>query len=218
MSKRARHQPGFYATLLNDVRHRGFHSKYRPKVKPTVMGVYEVERIVAKRVQGSRAEYFIQWQSYSPSENTWEPAEHLPEELITAFGNRSVDPFRADECRERLALLFEKGLKSPLACNDTITIRHDVVRALFPGLPTDLRGSPYLASEEELIAAGLGPYLKRCLTVTGGGCRVEAPVSLKLFLGKSLSFVDEQGRKIAPRPVEKVQIKFTKSYFAGRIQ
>ena len=144
------------------------------------MGNYEVERIVAKRVQGGRAEYFIQWQSYSPSENTWEPAEHLPEELITAFENRSVDPFRADECRERLALLFEKGLKSPLACNETITIRHDVVRALFPGLPSDLRGSPHLASEEELIAAGLGPYLKRCLTVTGGGCRVDAPVSLKM--------------------------------------
>ena len=181
------------------------------------MGVYEVYRIVAKRVQGGRAEYFIQWQSYSSSENTWEPAEHLPEELITAFENRSVDPFRADECRERLALLFEKVLKSPLACNETITIRHDVARALFPGLPSDLRGSPYLASEEELIA-GLGPYLKRCLTVTGGGCRVGAPVSLKLFLGKSLSFVDEQGRKTAPCPVEKVQIKFTKSYFAGRIQ
>ena len=108
------------------------------------MGVYEVERIVAKRVQGGRAEYFIQWQSYSPSENTWEPADHLPEELITAFENRSVDPFRADECRERLA--FEKGLKSPLACNETTTIRHDVVRALFPGLPSDLRRSLYLAS------------------------------------------------------------------------
>ena len=69
------------------------------------MGVYEVERIVAKRVQGGRAAYFIQWQSYSQSENTWEPAEHLPEELITAFENRTVDPFRADECRERLAYL-----------------------------------------------------------------------------------------------------------------
>ena len=53
MSKRVRHQPRFYATLLNDVRHSGFNSKYRPKVKPTVMGVYEVERIVAKRVQGA---------------------------------------------------------------------------------------------------------------------------------------------------------------------
>ena len=34
MSKRARHQSGFYATLLNDVRHLGFNSKYRPKLKP----------------------------------------------------------------------------------------------------------------------------------------------------------------------------------------
>ena len=51
MSKRVRHQPRFYATLLNDVRHSGFNSKYWQKVKPTVMGVYEVERIVAKRVQ-----------------------------------------------------------------------------------------------------------------------------------------------------------------------
>ena len=78
MSKCVRHQPGFYATLLNDVCHCGFNSKYRPKVKPTVVGVYEVDRIVAKRVQGGRTEYFIQWQSYSPTENTWEPAKHLP--------------------------------------------------------------------------------------------------------------------------------------------
>jgi len=218
MSKRARHQPGFYATLFNDVCDRACNLKYRPKVKPSVMGVYEVERVVAKRVKGGEAEYFIQWQNYSPSENTWEPAEHLPEDIIAAFENRSVDPLRADECQERLALLFEKGLKSPTACNETTTMRHDVLRAIFPGMPSDLRGSPYLASEEELIAAGLGPYLKTCLTVTGGGCRVDAPVYLKLFLGKSLSFLDEQGRKTAPRPVEKVQIEFTKSYFAARIQ
>ena len=94
-------------------------------------------------------------------------------------------------------------------------MRHNVVWALFPGLLSDLRGSPYLASEEELIAAGLGPYLNKCLTVTGGGCRIEASVNLKLLLGKSLSFIDKQGCKTAPHLVEKVQIKFTKSYFAG---
>ena len=104
MSKRARHQPGFYATSHNDVCDRACNLKYRPKVKPTVMGIYEVERIVAKRVKGSKAEYFIQWQNYCPSENTWEPAEHLPQDLIAAFENRYVDPLRADECRERLAL------------------------------------------------------------------------------------------------------------------
>ena len=32
--------------------------KYRPKVKPAVMGVYEVERVIAKRVKRAEAEYF----------------------------------------------------------------------------------------------------------------------------------------------------------------
>ena len=107
MSKRARHQPGFYATLLNNVCDRASNSKYRPKVKPTVTGVSEVERVVEKRVKGRNIEYFIHQQNYSPSENTWEPAEHLPEDLIAAFENRSVDPLRADECKERLSLLFD---------------------------------------------------------------------------------------------------------------
>ena len=218
MSKRARHQPGFYVTLLNDECDRACNLKYRPKEKPSVMGVYEVKRIVAKQVRGGEAEYFIQWQNYSPSKNTWEPAEHLSEDLIALFENRSVDPLRADEYRERLALLFEKGLKSPTACHETVTTRHDVLRAMFPGLPSDLHGSPYLVNEEELIAAGIGSSLKKCLTVTGGGCRVNTPINLKLFLGKSLSFLDEQGRKIASCPVEKVQIKFSKSYFGGCVQ
>ena len=132
--------------------------------------------------------------------------------------NRPVDPLRVDECRERLTLLFEKGLKSPTAGNETITMRYDVLRALFPGLPSDLRGSPYLASEEELITAGLGSSQRKCLTVTGGGCLVDTPVNLKLFLGKSPAFLDEQGRKTTSRPVEKIQIKFSKSYFVGRKQ
>ena len=86
-----------------------------------------------------------------------------------------------------------------------------------PGLQRNY-DDPYLASEEELIAAGLGPCLKKCLTVKGGGCRVDAPVYLKLLLGKSPTFLDEQGCKTAARPVEKVQIKFSKSYFVGRMQ
>ena len=59
MSKHARHQPGFYATLLNNVCDRASNSKYRPKVKPAVMGVSEVERVAAKRVKGRNIEYFI---------------------------------------------------------------------------------------------------------------------------------------------------------------
>ena len=71
------------------------------------MVVYEVKRIVAKRVQGRKEEYFIQWKNYSPTENTLEPAEHLPEDLITTFESRYVDPLRAAE----YTVLFERGLK-----------------------------------------------------------------------------------------------------------
>ena len=94
MSKHLRHQPGFYATLFNDVCDRACNSKYRP----IVVGVYEVERIVTKRVKGGREKYLIQWQNYSSNENTWVPPENLPEDLITALENRTVDPLRADEC------------------------------------------------------------------------------------------------------------------------
>ena len=145
--------------------------------------------------------------------STWETANHLPIEIIAAFESRSVSELRMDECKERLTLLFEKGLISPLAFTETITLRHDVLRAIFPALPSDLRGIPYLTSEEELLSAGFGPYVKRYLTVTGGGCRVKTPIKVKPFLGKSPAFLDEQSRKTASRPVEKLQINFTKSYF-----
>ena len=91
---------------------------------------------------------------------------------------------------------------------------HDVVRVLFPGLLSDLHGPLYLAIEEELIAAGLSPYLKKCLTLTGNGCCIDPLVNLKLLLGNLLSFIDEQGHKTASCPVEKVQINFMKSHFA----
>ena len=204
--------------LFNDVRDRGCNSKYKPKSKPTVMGVYQVDRIVAKQIQGGKSEFFVQWKDHSSAENTWELIKHLPEELIAVFESRIVDPVRTDECKERLALLFEKGLKSPLACNETITMRHDVLRSIFPSLPSDLRDTPHLVSEEELLSAGFGHFHRRCLTVTGGGCLVDTPISLKLFLGKSPTFLDEQGRKAAPRSVEKVQFKFKKNYFMGDTQ
>ena len=165
-----------------------------------------------------KSEFFIQWKDYASAENTWEPSEHIPEELVAAFESRSVDPVRTDECKERLAILFERGLKSPLGCNKTIIMRHDVLRSIFPGLPSDLRSTPYLVNEEELFTAGLRPYLKRILTVTGGGCHVNAPVKLKLLLGKSPAFLDVSGRKTLSCPVEKVQVQFTKCYFTGQMQ
>ena len=154
---------------------------------------------------------------YSVADNTWEREEHLPEELVTSFESRYVDPLRAEEYKERLALLFEGALKSPLGCYETLTMRHDVVQLLSPGMPSDLRGSPYLADENELMNAGLASSLKKYLTITGGGCRVDTPVSIKLFLGKSLVLLNEHGHKTARHPVKRVQVKFTKCFFTGRM-
>ena len=95
-------------------------------------------------------------------------------------------------------------------------MRHDVVRSLFPGMPSDLRGSPYLADENELMNAGLASSLKKYLTITGGGCRVDTPVSIKLFL-VSLVLLNEHGHKTARHPVKRVQVKFTKRFFTRRI-
>ena len=104
---------------------------YRPEVKPIVLEeTYEVERVVAKRIRSRKVEYFIKWQGYCSSVNTWEPREHLPGEIIIAFEDRC--PLRVDEDIERLAPLFERGLKSFNSEYDkTLTMRHDVLRG-FP--------------------------------------------------------------------------------------
>lgn len=60
MCKLARHQPGFYASLFDDISDRDLSHKYRPKQRPVVMGIYEVERMVSKRNQGSNVDCFIQ--------------------------------------------------------------------------------------------------------------------------------------------------------------
>lgn len=218
MMERARHPSGFYTSLFADTRDRGCNLKYRPKSKPIAVGVFEVEQIVAKWIQRSKSEFFIQWKDYSSAEDTWEPSEHVLEELIAAFKSRCVDPVRTDECKERLALLSERGLKSPFGCNEMIIMRHDVLRSIFPGLPSGLGSTLYLVSEEELLTAGLGPYLKRILTMTGGGCHVKTLVKLKLLLGKSPVFLDVSGRKTSSCPAEKVQVQFTKCYFTGQMQ
>ena len=85
MLKRARRPSGFYASLFSDALDPNFKSKYRSKAKTDVMGTYEVERVVAKRLHGGKAEYFIPWKNYNAADNTWEPEAHLQEELVTSF-------------------------------------------------------------------------------------------------------------------------------------
>ena len=101
-------------------------------------------------------------------------------------------------------------------------VAHSLQRDYHNAARCFLHGSRYLASEEELITAGLGSSLRKCLTVTGGGCRVDTPVNLKLFLGKSPAFLDEKPQNSCPPSGESsdqvFQELFRRTYAVSHMQ
>ena len=58
--KGSRVPAGFYASLFTIYDDECFKAKYKPKTKPVVMGTDEVERVVAKRLQGKSSELFVE--------------------------------------------------------------------------------------------------------------------------------------------------------------
>ena len=77
----------------------------------------------------------------------------------------------------------------PLLYSEVLEIKHDVVRSLFPSIPSVISKTPYLATEHELVNAGLEQYLDRTVTRTGGRRRVDFPVKLRLMIGFSPKFI-----------------------------
>lgn len=75
----------------------------------------------------------------APARTLGSPTPYLPPQLIEAFENPDPDPVRVEEARERIGLLFETGMKVPLQYEESLEIRHDVVRSLFPQLPAEIR-------------------------------------------------------------------------------
>ena len=48
--------------------------------------------IGAKKIQGGGLRYRVRWYGYSREEDTWEPAENLPEEAVTRYHQRTGLP------------------------------------------------------------------------------------------------------------------------------
>ena len=104
MEKRCRPPQGYYKSLEST-------ELSRPRMcdkKPEVLGVFDAERIVAKKICHGKPLFMIKWQGHCSSQNTWEPETHLLPELIEVFENPDPDPVRVEEARERIGLVFEK--------------------------------------------------------------------------------------------------------------
>ena len=112
----------------------------------------------------------VKWQGYCSSENTWEPKPHLPPELIETFESPEHDPVCVDETGERIALVLERGMKVFLQHEESIEIRHDVVRFLLPNLPAQIRLKPAEISDQELEDAGLGLYVEWKINASESRC------------------------------------------------
>ena len=87
--KRPHPSRGFYTCI------REFPAISRKRIcerKPELLGTFEAERIVAKKFVKGEPQYMVKWFNFCASENTWEPKDHLPLDLVEAFEN--PDPGR----------------------------------------------------------------------------------------------------------------------------
>lgn len=108
IQKRGRQPQGYYKILENAAIARDRKICGR---NPDVLGIYQAERVVAKKIHNGKALFMVHWHGYCPSKNTWEPKVHLPPELLEAFRNPDPDLVRVEEARERIGLTFERGMK-----------------------------------------------------------------------------------------------------------
>ena len=106
MDTRTRLPAGFYKDIFDSVLPR--ERRIPCVVPPQVLGEYNVERIVAKRFRDRKAFFLVRWKGYDPEEDTWEPKQHLPDDILCKFENPEQHIDCVDDARERLALVIER--------------------------------------------------------------------------------------------------------------
>ena len=105
-------------------------------------------------------------------------------------------------------------MKVPLQYEESIEIRRDVVRFLFPNIPVELQAAATDICDQELHDAGLAPYMERTINANGSRCRI-VQLTFRLLLSKSPAFYHED-KKVC-RPVERLRVVFRKKYQANTL-
>ena len=173
---------------------------------PQVLGECTVERIVAKRFREKKAFFLVRWKGYDPEEDTWEPKQHLPDDILCKFENPEPHIVRVDDARERLALVIEKGMRRCLRTSEIIDVRHDAVRGLFP---------QYAQSTwSDLFCYWKWLNWRRTSTTSGAvrgilhhkKCKLVFPVQLQLRLDRPPQFFNSDGTKKKRRAVKRLKI------------
>ena len=206
MEKRCHPPQGCYKSLDFSIIIPCVRAIYDPK--PDVLGVFEAEGIVSKRIHNGKPIFMVKWHGYSSSQSTWEPKAHLSAKMIEAFESPDPDPMK--EAPEWMGLSFGRGMKIPLQYEESIEIRLNVLNSfLFPNLPAESQPTPTDICDQDLENAGLMPYLERAINANGNWWQI-VQLTLRLLLSKSPSF-DQDGKE-GTRPVEWLRLVFRKKY------
>ena len=134
----------------------------------------------------------MKWNSYLIGNSTWEPSKHIPRDLRESFETPAPHNSLVEDCHLRIALLLERGLKVSLMTDVSLEMRHDVVQALFPSIPSQVSRSWHKLSKEEVIAAGFEGHLSQEIALTGMKREVIFPILVQICLGKSPAFYSKE--------------------------
>jgi hypothetical protein len=102
---REKRYPVYHEGLLTPYKEPPPH-RCNPRPPPDIIDdeeEHEVEAILKKRRSGRSWEYYIKWQGYPHSENTWEPESNLEhaQELLNEFNNCNVETQEEEEYTPR---------------------------------------------------------------------------------------------------------------------
>jgi hypothetical protein len=158
--------------------------------------LYEIEKIVDG--PNEKGQYFIKWEGYPDEQNTWEPPEHLPEDIFAEY----LNPMKELRVTRREDTKAEKqgkskrqripGVHIAKVVDDSNTLGHEAARP--PRIPKGMGRSSvvavqgkFLISQAPLRAVDPNEYVKKVyeMAVTGWGATVlgmRTPMFLSLNL------------------------------------